>query len=165
MYDQESPWGIIHLSLFSSDVSLFSYNQSVKTVLSYPEVIPADLRMNDDYVFYYNNLAKLLITGIIPFVSLCFFNFKIYSALKKRRQVMGPAATAAHQNQLNEDNGQSLVLFSIVVIFLVTNSPRIIMNIDEVNMIKLDWFGSHDFFLLLKLSFYSTKKVFYSKNI
>ena len=45
---------------------------------------------------------------------------------------MGPAATAAHQQQLNEDHRQALVLFSIVIIFLVTNSPRILINIDEV---------------------------------
>ena len=48
---------------------------------------------------------------------------------------MGPAATAAHQQQLNEDHRQALVLFSIVIIFLVTNSPRILINIDEVSYI------------------------------
>ena len=104
----------------------------VPVVRAVPEVMPAELRMNDDYVFYYNNLAKLVITGIIPFVSLCFFNFKIYSSLRRRRSVMGPAACAAHQQQLNEDNRQALVLFSIVIIFLVTNTPRILINIDEV---------------------------------
>ena len=36
-----------------------------------------DLRMNDDYIFYYNNLAKLIITGIVPFVALCVFNSKV----------------------------------------------------------------------------------------
>ncbi len=33
-------------------------------------------------------------------------------------QMMGPAASAAHAQQLNEDNRQALVLFSIVFIFL-----------------------------------------------
>ncbi len=45
---------------------------------------------------------------------------------------MGPNATAAHAQQLNEDNRQALVLFSIVVIFLVSNVPRIALNIHEV---------------------------------
>jgi len=110
-------------------------------VRSVPEVFPADLRMNDDYIFYYNNLAKLIITGIVPFVSLCFFNFKIYSSLRRRRSVMGPAACAAHQQQLNEDNRQALVLFSIVIIFLVTNTPRILINIDEVRISSTDRFS------------------------
>ena len=36
-----------------------------------------DLRMNDDYIFYYNNLAKLIITGVVPFAALCVFNSKV----------------------------------------------------------------------------------------
>ena len=31
-------------------------------------------------------------------------HFQIYCALRRRRNVMGPNATAAHQQQLNEDN-------------------------------------------------------------
>jgi hypothetical protein len=34
--------------------------------------------------------------------------------------MMGPAAFAAHALQLNEDNRQALLLFSIVIIFLVS---------------------------------------------
>ena len=56
-------------------------------------------------------------------------------SFRRRRDIMGPAATAAHQQQLNEDHRQALVLFSIVIIFLVTNSPRILINIDEVSYI------------------------------
>ena len=52
--------------------------------------------------------------------------------------MMGPAATAAHQQQLNEDHRQALVLFSIVIIFLVTNTPRILINIDEVKNVHKD---------------------------
>ena len=50
-------------------------------------VIPTDLRMDIDYVFFYNNLTKLVITGVVPFVALCVFNFNIYAALRRRRQV------------------------------------------------------------------------------
>lgn len=92
-----------------------------------------DLRMNDAYVFWYNNLAKLIITGLAPFLMLCVFNFKIYNALRMRRLIMGPNATAAHQQQLNEDNRQALVLFSIVIIFLISNVPRIALNLHEVS--------------------------------
>ena len=38
-------------------------------------VLPS-LRMDLDYIFWYNNLAKLIVTGLLPFVSLCVFNFK-----------------------------------------------------------------------------------------
>ena len=40
-----------------------------------------DLRMNDDYIFYYNNLAKLIITGVVPFAALCVFNSKVFTVL------------------------------------------------------------------------------------
>ena len=33
--------------------------------------------MDLDYIFWYNNLAKLVVTGLLPFVSLCLFNFKV----------------------------------------------------------------------------------------
>ena len=46
---------------------------------------------------------------------------------------MGPNATAAHQQQLNEDNRQALVLFGIVLIFFVSNVPRILLNLHEVS--------------------------------
>lgn len=107
-------------------------NLTMTKVESVVSVKPTDLRMNDDYIFYYNNLAKLIVTGIVPFTALCIFNTKIYCALRNRRNVMGPNATAAHQQQLNEDNRQALVLFGIVIIFFVSNVPRILLNLHEV---------------------------------
>lgn len=49
--------------------------------------------------------------------------------------MMGPAAAAAHAQQLNEDNRQALVLFGIVIIFLLCNTPRVVLNFHEVNII------------------------------
>ena len=45
-------------------------------------VIPSQLRLNDHYIFWYNNIAKLIITGILPFVLLCLFNFQVSSEPK-----------------------------------------------------------------------------------
>ena len=52
---------------------------------------------------------------------------------------MGPHATAAHQQQLNEDNRQALVLFGIVFIFFFSNVPRILLNLHEVNIGNLGY--------------------------
>ncbi len=49
-------------------------------------------------------------------------------------QMMGPAAAAAHAQQLNEDNRQALVLFGIVIIFLLCNTPRVVLNFHEVHL-------------------------------
>ena len=51
--------------------------------------------------------------------------------------MMGPAAAAAHAQQLNEDNRQALVLFGIVIIFLACNIPRVVLNFHEVKWIHL----------------------------
>ena len=37
-----------------------------------------DLRTNPNYAIYYNNWARLLVLGIIPFILLVYFNTKIY---------------------------------------------------------------------------------------
>ena len=71
------------------------------------------------------------------FVYVCFCMLQIYCALRRRRNVMGPNATAAHQQQLNEDNRQALVLFGIVFIFFVSNVPRILLNLHEVCILHI----------------------------
>ena len=37
-----------------------------------------------DYMLYYNNILRLVVLGILPFVMLVFFNTKIYSDVKVR---------------------------------------------------------------------------------
>ena len=71
--------------------------------------------------------------GIYLPINITFFLCQIYAALRRRRNVMGPNATAAHQQQLNEDNRQALVLFGIVFIFFFSNVPRILLNLHEVH--------------------------------
>ena len=93
-----SNWHVSRLlgptDIFSSSTSpLFHFRFDPDTNIteifnrSFVGVFPTDLRLDLDYIFYYNNLAKLIITGVVPFGALCIFNFKIYSALKKRRHV------------------------------------------------------------------------------
>ena len=37
-----------------------------------------ELRMNDEYVFYYVNLARFIVTLVVPFISLVYLNTNIY---------------------------------------------------------------------------------------
>ena len=80
--------------------------------------------------------------------------------------MMGPAAAAAHAQQLNEDNRQALVLFGIVIIFLACNIPRVVLNFHEVqpvffvqiettqeSILTYSFDNANDFFL--QNSFYS----------
>ena len=39
---------------------------------------PTELRLNNNYVFYYINLSRLMVSGLFPLISLSFLNFAIY---------------------------------------------------------------------------------------
>ena len=47
------------------------------------------MRQDEDYIYHYQNNARLLITGVIPFFVLVFFNFRIWRALKHRQNTLG----------------------------------------------------------------------------
>ena len=49
-------------------------------------VIPTDIRINEDYILWYINIANLIVTVIIPGVLLTFFNYNIHVACKERRK-------------------------------------------------------------------------------
>ena len=53
------------------------------------KIYPTELRQNEDYIYHYHNNARLLVTGIVPFVALLFFNLSIYRALQRRRIPLG----------------------------------------------------------------------------
>ena len=39
---------------------------------------PTDLRLNDNYVYYYVNLARLIVGCLFPFISLTILHIAIY---------------------------------------------------------------------------------------
>ena len=45
------------------------------------EIRPTELRLDDDYVFYYVNLARFFVTGIGPFLGLVFLNYGIHRCI------------------------------------------------------------------------------------
>ena len=48
---------------------------------------PTEFRLNDIYVLLYCNIARILVQGIIPFISLSFLNYRIYWVIKRRREL------------------------------------------------------------------------------
>merc|ERR1712020_563900 len=77
-------------------------------------------RSHPYFLLFYQNLARLIILGILPFVMLIFFNCSIYFAIR-RRQV----------RQRHQEENMAIVLMGIVSIFLVCNSFRIFLNFYE----------------------------------
>lgn len=108
---------------------------------------PTPTRLDDIYVVLYVNLARLLVQGIIPFICLIFFNYRIYWVMKRRRNMTNrplqnsnhatPAGQAANGNQLTSQQKkaneaqQAVVLFVIVLNFFFCHSLRFALNVHE----------------------------------
>ena len=54
---------------------------------------PTDLRLDRRYVLWYSNVARLVVTGIVPFASLTYLNSRIYTVIRSvvgnRTRLMG----------------------------------------------------------------------------
>ncbi len=72
-----------------------------------PSLAVSDLRRNPDYAFYYNNWARLVVLGIMPFAMLVFFNTKIYQDIQVSRKVNScnsldiDTSTLLHEHAIN----------------------------------------------------------------
>jgi hypothetical protein len=49
---------------------------------------PTELRLEKYYVLFYVNAARLLVQGIIPFILLSFFNYRIYWVIRSVSNVI-----------------------------------------------------------------------------
>ena len=112
------------------------------------EIQLTKLRSNTHYILWYQNISNLLITAIIPLVSLIYLNLNVYLKFKEylqRQPVMTAAATSrlsikhAQEKVRKREKDmvqQTMILFAIVILFGVFHILRIILNIEE--------FASHD---------------------
>ena len=91
-----------------------------------------ELRLNIDYIFYYTHLTRLLLTGIIPAIFLVNINMlillKVRKSVEMRRQLESTKWKRPSSYLV-------LTLTAIIMVFLVCNLPRLIMNLVEYNFI------------------------------
>ena len=104
-------------------------------------IYPTDLRIHQQYIFWYLNVSNLIVTCLIPIGLLMFLNCRIVSALQeyRRRRPIGTMKDndSSIKNkectrQNNKDVKQTFILFSIVILFVVCHALRIVMNITEI---------------------------------
>jgi hypothetical protein len=100
------------------------------------------LRSNNHYNLWYQNIANLLITGAIPLVSLAYLNVNIY--LKFKQYIQRQPLARAEVSNLNDNHAQqkirkrekdmvqqTMILFSVVILFGLFHILRVILNIEE----------------------------------
>ena len=100
-------------------------------------VISTELRNNNHYILWYINVTNLVVTTIIPLVSLTYLNFNIYLKFKKyiQRQPSAKSNTGQIHGQIRKREKymiqQTTILFVIVFLFALSHVLRIILNIEE----------------------------------
>lgn len=111
----------------------------LKELFEVPVVEVTELRREPAYAIYYNNWTRLLILGIIPAIMLVYLNYKIYKDIKlrqsRRRQSMSQV-TINHQARRRHEDNLAVVFMGIVLVFLVTHSLRILLNLHEMIVIR-----------------------------
>ena len=85
-----------------------------------------DLRMSTMYITWYHNWARFIVLGIIPFIAICYLNYKIYLVISERRK----------SGTRKQDDNLSVVLMMIVASFVACNLIRIFLNMHELTVIE-----------------------------
>ena len=104
---------------------------------------PTRLRKNKKFILWYMNVARLLVTGIVPFLSIVIFNgqtfWKIKSSAEERKSFY--SSTENVKNHINpkvsrtttsKETKHALVLFGIAGVFLMCHLLRIILGMEEL---------------------------------
>ena len=106
-------------------------------------IFPTDIRINNDYILWYINIANLVVTSVVPGVLLTFFNYKIHlCSIKRRERRASMISEAILSSKARDKKGyetrQTFVLFAIVLMFVVCHLLRIVLNLEEIVNFKLN---------------------------
>ena len=86
-----------------------------------PVLYWTELSMNWEYNFYYLNLAKLIVWGILPTILLIYFNSLVYLGMKSSNI----ALEKEHKiRRFNQEKNLSSVMIGIVLVFIICQTPR-----------------------------------------
>lgn len=77
------PFRLINYRLGRGHLPLkwIKYIHSLQVATKVYQLAATDLRLDDNYVLWYSNIARLIVTGVIPLGSLAYLNFRIYSVV------------------------------------------------------------------------------------
>ena len=130
--------------------TMVSINESSSTCLCHTleSVRETNLRNNRFYILWYLNVTNIIVTVIIPIVALVYLFCKIFVQFRKHKktytlvQLLPPEeenSMSVSREMIEKENvmvEQTTMLFAIIAIFLISHTPRCILNIDE--LVSLD---------------------------
>ncbi|XP_023349741.1 FMRFamide receptor [Eurytemora carolleeae] len=92
-----------------------------------------ELFRDPNYIKYYSFYTRLFATGIIPIVSLSFFNIKIFQGIRDMRgRMIQTGVGSRRQQEATSELNLAIVLVCVVVVFLTCHIPRILLNMFDV---------------------------------
>jgi len=86
------------------------------------------LRVDPDYMYYYIHWTRLLCTGVIPFLYLSILNLLIYSRVRQNAL----SSVRSRSTTTRKAGNLATILIVIVLVFLVSNIPRLVLNLTEL---------------------------------
>jgi hypothetical protein len=116
------------------------------------------LRMDENYIFYYTHWTRLLVTGIVPILYLVITNTIVIIKIREGRTVSFKLRQNTEQSLRYTgrclrppavlkptSTYLGLTLTAIVLVYLICNLPRLVLNLVEYQLIsqiyKLDKCG------------------------
>ena len=110
-------------------------SQHVNCSIIYP-IIPTKMRINHHYILWYINISNLLLTAIIPVTVLFYLNCRIYSSLSsfmdRQPSTQSTSGNVNRKRHQANDYKKTIILFSIVIMFVLGHTLRIVLNIREL---------------------------------
>ena len=120
-------------------------NESSSTCLcqNLESVRETDLRNNKFYILWYLNVTNIVVTVIIPIIALVYLFCKIFVKFRehKKRYSSVKLVPPEEENSMSVNREmidkehimveQTTMLFAIIAIFLISHTPRSILNIEE----------------------------------
>lgn len=100
---------------------------------------PTELRLNPEYLLWYNIVIMGLVTGVLPMFVIAILNFSIYkmvSRIKRLDRDKNSIQSVVEKRKKEQFSMQDVrgvaVLFGVVIVFLICHTIRIVLDIEEL---------------------------------
>ena len=113
-------------------VKIEAFNTEENTTEEIYDYKITSLRRNPKYIFYYIHTARLVVMGILPFLSLLVINTLIFKKIQKSNRIR--ESSLRLQKKQRKSRSQSIILIIIVIVYLICNLPRVTLNLTEYLM-------------------------------
>ena len=124
----------VYKQVMATDDAIDKQNQTMNCTTEY-SIAPTNLRIHPHYILWYLNISNFILTAVIPLTILTYLNYKIYKSLKAflMRQPSLNSNLSKGQKYRREMNDvqKTYILFSIVIVFALCHTVRIMLNIEE----------------------------------